>query len=156
MAILANVCVVECDRYAADSGGWHHPKLRSAYLGFSEVPPLRGFYCGYAAGYRCIPLLATGFTAARDIPQADVGYTTERETDKPQDDNVDTTSIWLVSRRAAVLQRTYGKRSLRSAAVGRDAHGHIGGIAVALFGALFGGVLSFVDIKKVEKCFFMS
>ena len=32
--------------------GWYHPKLRSAYLGFSEVPPLRGFYCGYAAGYR--------------------------------------------------------------------------------------------------------
>ena len=44
--------MVKCDRYAADSGGWHHPKLRSAYLGFSEVPPLRGFYCGYAAGYR--------------------------------------------------------------------------------------------------------
>ena len=90
-------------------------------------------------GYRlridfgCIPLLATGFTAARDIPQTDVGYTTERETDKPQDDIVDTTSIWLVSRRAAVLQRTYGKRSLRSAAVGGDTSSSIGGIAVALF-----------------------
>jgi hypothetical protein len=90
-------------------------------------------------GYRlridfgCIPLLATGFTAARDIPQTDVGYTTERETDKPQDDIVDTTSIWLVSRGAAVLQRAYGKRSLRSAAVGGDTSSSIGGIAVALF-----------------------
>ena len=32
--------------------GWRDPKLRSAYLGFSEVPPLCGFVADEAVGYR--------------------------------------------------------------------------------------------------------
>ena len=38
-----------CGRYAAVGvGGRHHPKLRSAYLGFSGVSPLRGFFMAIA------------------------------------------------------------------------------------------------------------
>ena len=33
-------------------GGWCCHKLRSAYLGFSEVPPLCGFVAAEAVGYR--------------------------------------------------------------------------------------------------------
>ena len=42
--------VMGCDRYAAVGWmvGWCDPKLRSAYLGFSGVSPLRGFFMAIA------------------------------------------------------------------------------------------------------------
>ena len=49
--LAAGYEVMGCGRYAAVGvGGRHHPKLRSAYLGFSGVSPLSRLFAAYAAG----------------------------------------------------------------------------------------------------------